>query len=166
MSPALRLCRVAPNVLLLALPVSVRSGRASSVGRRATLLSRILTALGHPVVRKLVRQLLEAEKGWEVCGEAADGQQVVEQVSLLHPDLVILDFQLPLKNGLVVSRQILETSPSMPILLFSLDTSRALVQQAKTSGVRGIVKTAEASQDLVPAVNALLRGQTFFPSDL
>jgi DNA-binding NarL/FixJ family response regulator len=59
-----------------------------------------------PVVRNTLRQTLERQRGWEVCGEAADGREAIEKAQQLKPDLVVLDLSMPVMNGLEAAREL------------------------------------------------------------
>jgi len=113
-------------------------------------------------MRRMIRALLEAEQGWRVCGEAPDGQRAIDQCDLLHPDLVILDIQMPILNGLEAARQILLRIPRMLILLLMLDESSHFAVAAASCGAQGLLIKGRASEDLVDAVSALLRGERYF----
>ena len=65
---------------------------------------RILVVDDHEIVRSLLRHLLEAESGWEVCGEASDGEEAVERSKALHPDIVVMDAVKPRRNGFEARR--------------------------------------------------------------
>ena len=81
---------------------------------------RIFIADDHEVVRKGLISLLEAQPGWEVCGEAGDGREAVEKASELKPDITILDIGMPSLNGLEATRQILKVNPDAKILVLTL----------------------------------------------
>jgi DNA-binding NarL/FixJ family response regulator len=73
---------------------------------------RILLADDHDVVRKGLRGLLEANPGWQVCGEAANGREAVKLAMRLKPDLAVLDLEMPELNGLEATRQIKKNCPT------------------------------------------------------
>jgi DNA-binding NarL/FixJ family response regulator len=123
---------------------------------------RILVVDPFEHIRRMIRALVEAEPEWRVCGEAANGQGAVDQCVLLQPDLVILDIQMPVLNGLEAARQILLQIPRMLILLLTLDESAHFVLAAVACGAQGLVVKGRASEDLVAAVSALLQGGRYF----
>jgi NarL family two-component system response regulator LiaR len=123
---------------------------------------RILVVDPFAHIRRMIRALLEAEPEWRVCGEAANGQSAIDQCMLLRPDLVILDIQMPVLNGLEAARQILLQIPRMLILLLTLDESSHFVLAAVACGAQGLVVKGRASEDLVAAVSALLGGGRYF----
>jgi DNA-binding NarL/FixJ family response regulator len=78
---------------------------------RAEMITRILVTDNGDVVRRGTRQLLRQRADWQVCGEAADGQEAVEKVRQLAPDVVVLDFSMPNMNGIDAARQIRAIRP-------------------------------------------------------
>src|ERR1700732_1756740 len=125
---------------------------------------RILIADDHEVLRRGIRTMLESEKEWEVCGEAFDGQEVVEKAATLNPDLVILDINMPVLNGVAAVRQILRNRPQTKILVFSVHDSDQTVREILSAGAHGYLSKAKAGQELVQVVKLLLSGETFFPT--
>jgi len=127
------------------------------------LRRRILIADDHEVLRRGIRTMLESEKEWEVCGEAIDGQEVVEKAASLNPDLVILDINMPVLNGVAAVREILRNRPQMKILVFSVHDSDRTIREILSAGAQGYLSKAKAGQELVQVVRLLLSGQTFYP---
>ncbi len=123
---------------------------------------RILLADDHEVVRRGLRALLEVQPGWEVCGEAADGRSAVELAHALTPDIVVMDISMPELNGFEATRQILERTRGTEVLVLSMHASEQLVKEVIGAGARGYVLKSEGGRDLVKAVEALLRRETFF----
>ena len=76
---------------------------------------RILVADDHEVVRRGLCSLLESQAGWQVCGEASDGREVLNKVAELKPDIIVLDVAMPNLNGLEATRQILKTNPKAKV---------------------------------------------------
>ena len=118
---------------------------------------RILIADDDPTIRSLFRRFLEARPGWEVCAEAVNGVDAVEQAARATPDLLILDLGMPVMNGIEAARRISETTPGLPMLLISVqDVSEPLTQAARQAGFRGVISKNRGSE-VVPAVEALLQ---------
>ena len=101
----------------------------------------------------------------EACDEAADGEEAVEKAQESRPDVIILDITMPVMNGLEAARKIQQFSPNTPIVILSMHKSKQLMEEAQKIGVRGYVVKAEAGQNLVTAVNAVLENRTFFPTE-
>jgi DNA-binding NarL/FixJ family response regulator len=128
------------------------------------LAFRIFIADDHEVVRKGLISLLEAQPGWEVCGEAGDGREAVEKASELKPDITILDIGMPSLNGLEATRQILKVNPDAKILVLTLHDSDSVVREVLNAGARGFLLKSDAARDLVAAAEALRRDKTYFTS--
>jgi DNA-binding NarL/FixJ family response regulator len=127
---------------------------------------RIVIADDHEVVRRGIRALLESHPGWEVSGEAVDGREAVEQARELKPDLVLLDIGMPNLNGIEAARQILANCPEMNILILTVHDSQEVVREVLGVGARGFLLKSDAGRDLVTAVEAVQRRQTFFTSQV
>jgi len=125
---------------------------------------RILVVDDHAVVRRGLRALLESRPGWEVCGEAADGQEAIRKAAELKPDIVVLDISLPGLNGLEATSRILKESPESEVLILTMHHSEELAQQVIKAGARGYVLKSDADQSLVAAIDKLSQHQTFFTS--
>jgi DNA-binding NarL/FixJ family response regulator len=126
---------------------------------------RVLVADDQPGIRKRVCLTLASRIRLESCDEASNGQEAVEKAQESHPDVVILDITMPVMNGLDAARKIMQFSPKTPILILTMHKSRQLMEEAQKIGVRGYVVKADAGQDLVSAVKAVLQSQTFFPTE-
>jgi DNA-binding NarL/FixJ family response regulator len=124
----------------------------------------ILIADSHPVARRGLRALLEAQPGWKVVGEASNGREAVEKAKQLRPDLAILDISMPELNGPDATQLILKATPNTRVLILAMHSAPDLISEALNAGARGYVlkSDAEADTDLVKAVAALSHGRTFF----
>lgn len=83
----------------------------------------ILIVDDNAVMRRLVRSHIEANSEWDVCGEAENGLIAIERVKELRPDLVILDFQMPVMNGLEAAREIARLAPDTAIVMLTMHNS-------------------------------------------
>src|SRR6202022_596959 len=109
-----------------------------------------------------LRSLLEGQVNWTVVGEAMDGEEAVEMVLALKPDVALLDIAMPRLNGLDAARQILAQGARTKILLLSAHDSTQVIADVLDSGAKGYVLKSDAARDLVAAVQALYSNQTFF----
>ena len=137
-------------------PTSVL-GNEMSGSLRSPVRKRILIADDHEMLRRGVRNTLQTEPDFEICGEAVDGQDVIEKVKELHPDLVILDINMPVLNGLAAVRQILRLQPQTKILVFSVHDSDQTVQEIHAAGAHGFVSKGKEAQDLLRVVRNILK---------
>ena len=125
---------------------------------------RILVADDHGVVRVGVRALVEQQPEWEVCGEAAGGQDAVEKAKRLQPDVVVLDANMPELHGVETTRQILKAVPGVEVLILTVDESPELMRDLLQAGAHGYVFKSDLSTDLVSAVEAVSQHDHFFTS--
>jgi DNA-binding NarL/FixJ family response regulator len=123
---------------------------------------RILIVDDDVTIRRLLRRILEERPGWEVCGEAANGNDAIAQTEQLAPDLAIIDLAMPNKNGIEAAREIFAISPLTPMLLLTVQqVSAELARAAREAGFRGAV-TKSSGSEVVMAVETLLGKGTFF----
>jgi DNA-binding NarL/FixJ family response regulator len=108
----------------------------------------------HPSVRSYVCGVLNAEQGWNICGEAANGREAVEKAVELKPDLVVLDLSMPELNGLEAARQILTKMPQTDILILTLHECEDLTRAILEMGVGACVMKTDLD-DLVAQVRTL-----------
>ena len=127
-------------------------------------MASILIADDHPVVRRGLRSLLETGNRWQVVAEAANGREAIEAVRELHPDLAVLDMGMPQLNGLDACRFITKTLPETRVLILTPERNDDFMHRALKAGARGYVFKSDAERDLIAAVEAILRGRTFFRS--
>jgi DNA-binding NarL/FixJ family response regulator len=113
--------------------------------RSSQPLGRVLVVDDHPSFRRCVRALLSSE-GYEVVGEAEDGESAIELAARLAPDLVLLDIQLPGINGFDVVSRLHERDPELPIVLISSRDRSAYGSAIGASGARGFITKADLSR--------------------
>jgi DNA-binding NarL/FixJ family response regulator len=123
---------------------------------------RILLADDHEIVRRGLKDLLAAEAGWQIVGEAATGREAVAKAKLLKPDVVILDLRMPGLNGLDATRQILQSLPGTEILILTISDSEQLARTVLEAGAHGYLLKSDAGRDLVAAVDSLRMHRPFF----
>ena len=102
-------------------------------------MTQILIVDDSQLVRLHLRKLVERNADWEVCGEAVDGHEAITKVRESSPDLILLDYRLPVMNGLQAAREIRAVAPDIKILLCSMHVSCFLAKEARKTGVHGAV---------------------------
>jgi DNA-binding NarL/FixJ family response regulator len=127
---------------------------------------RVLVADDQEAIRKRVSSIIKSNPNLEVCAEASNGLEAIQKVQESNPDLVVLDITMPELNGLEAARKIKQIAPESPILILTVHKSKQLVEEAKMIGVHGYVTKAEAGQNLLKAIDAVLQNETFFPANL
>jgi DNA-binding NarL/FixJ family response regulator len=125
---------------------------------------RILVADDHDIVRVGLRSLLEAEPGWQVVAEAANGREAVLAAEKTKPDIVVLDITMPEMNGLEATRAILESNPRVEVLILTMHDSEQVVREVVSAGAQGYVLKSDAGRDLVAAIQALRLHRPYFTS--
>jgi DNA-binding NarL/FixJ family response regulator len=107
----------------------------------------ILIVDDSPLIRRSLRLWIDESLDWEVCGEAENGEQAVERVEELRPEIVILDFQMPVMNGIEAARRIRDRVPRTAMLMFTMHTSGELLKQALEAGVADVISKSERVAD-------------------
>ena len=125
---------------------------------RTDRLIRIVLADDHPVVRIGVRNMLSSNPGFEVVGEAADGDEAITQTLELEPDILLLDLLMPRLPGLEAMRAIMTKSPRVKIVLLTSTISSQQIIEALQIGARGIVIKDALSDHLQTAVRTVVAG--------
>ncbi|MBZ5642180.1 MAG: response regulator [Acidobacteriia bacterium] len=136
-------------------PVSISGAQSRNPSRK-----QILIADDHELLRRGLRAMLEKEASWEICGEATNGQDAVNQAIALSPDLVILDINMPTLNGLAAVRQILRNRPHTKILIFTVHESEQTIKEIRAAGAHGYLSKSNASAHLLQVVRDLLEENT------
>jgi DNA-binding NarL/FixJ family response regulator len=119
---------------------------------------RIVVADDHPVVRFGVRNMLQNEPGFEVVGEAEDGDDAITQTLELEPDILLLDILMPRLPGLEAMRAIMTKSPRVKIVLLTGTITVQQIIEALQIGARGIVLKQSVAGDLTQELRAVLGG--------
>lgn len=127
---------------------------------------KILIADDHEIVRHGVRDLLAAQPGWEVCGEAASGREALAMIEGGKTDVAVLDLSMPGLNGMDTARQIRKVSPDTKIIIFTMHETEELVREVFRAGAQGYVLKSDAGTHLLAAVNSVLEGRHFCSSKL
>jgi DNA-binding NarL/FixJ family response regulator len=119
-------------------------------------LTRILIADDRELMRSALKAIFALRSHWQVCGEATDGAEAVAMALQLQPDLIILDFKMPLGDGIRAASQILMAMPSTPIVMYTLYKTEELESAAKLVGIRAVVGKEDGVRSLLSAVDAEL----------
>lgn len=115
-------------------------------------MARILIADDHESMRIALRATVKLHRDWEVCGEATDGREAVTKAEELQPDLIVLDFKMPIANGIKAGSEIASSRPNIPILMYTLYKTRELEVAAKLVGIRHVIAKEDGSQHLLSAI--------------
>jgi DNA-binding NarL/FixJ family response regulator len=123
---------------------------------------RVLVADDHTIVRSGIRHVLEGEPGFEVVGEASNGNEAVSLTAELHPDVVVLDISMPGESGLQVAAQLRTISSPPRVLILSMHDNPEYVIESIRAGAHGYLLKDTAATELRTAVRAVCRGESYF----
>ncbi|OHD54116.1 MAG: DNA-binding response regulator [Spirochaetes bacterium GWF1_51_8] len=122
---------------------------------------KVALADDHPIVREGLKALLENESDIEVIGEANNGNEAVELVRKLSPNIIIMDISMPNLNGMEATRMIDNESPNTRVIALSMHHDKRFVANMLESGARGFLLKDCAAEELVEAVRTVMNGKTY-----
>src|SRR4029078_404001 len=125
------------------------------------LVTRILIADDHPIVRAGVRKVLDAKPDLEVVAEAEDGAEAVEKALAEDVHLAILDVSMPRMTGIQAAAELQKRKPELRLLILSMHDSEQFLFEALKAGASGYVLKSGADNDIVDACRAAMRGESF-----
>lgn len=134
--------------------------------KEAARSAKILVVEDHEEYRRFVCSVLRDKPEFQVAGEASDGLEAIQRATELQPDLILLDVGLPRLNGIAAVQRIRETSPNSKVLFLSQESAIEVVQKALELGGHGYLLKSDAAGNLLPAIDAVLRGQQFVSRSL
>lgn len=122
---------------------------------------RVCIVDDHPVVRQGLRQALEIEPRLHVVGEAGDGVTALEQIRSLHPDVAVVDIEMPQLDGLSLARALESARPPVAVLVLSMHKEPSIVNAALDAGAKGYLLKENAVAEVVNAVKAVAAGEFY-----
>jgi DNA-binding NarL/FixJ family response regulator len=125
-------------------------------------VTTVLVADDHGIVREGLRHLLEAEEDIEVCAEASDGREVLDQVAKYQPEVVVLDITMPRLGGLETLERMRARHPDVKVILLSVHSDPPFIQSAISLGADGYVLKNGRAAEVVTAVRAVTKGGSYF----
>ena len=129
-----------------------------------TEVIRVLLADDHVVLRSGLRLLIERNEGIEVVGEAGDGNEALAKAKALQPDLVLLDINMPGLDGLAALPKLRQDSPKTRVLMLTMHDDVSYLQEALRAGASGYVLKRAVDNELLMAIQAVMRGETYVHS--
>ena len=127
-------------------------------------MTNVFLADDHAVVRHGMTALLETEQDIEVVGTASNGQQAVQLVKKLRPDIVVMDIAMPELNGIDATRQISEVCPEVKVIMLSMHESSEHIYQALKAGAKGYLLKESAGKEVATAIRAVSAGRRYLSS--
>src|SRR5579862_7892976 len=123
---------------------------------------RILIADDHPLFRDGLSALLRSLSGFEIVGEAVDGESAITLAHALQPDLILMDIQLPIVNGIEATRRILQIDPNINILMLTMFEDDNSIFAAMRAGARGYLLKGVEQAEVIRAIQAVAHGEAIF----
>lgn len=131
------------------------SARTKADDSRSESKARLLLVDDHEIVRQGLASLLQGAEGFEICGQAATGEDAIREADRTKPDIIIMDLRMPGIDGLQATRSILKTHPGTDVLIFTVDESEQVLREALKAGARGCVTKTDAGSTLLSMLQTL-----------
>ena len=135
--------------------MSPSSEAAPTLFVAAISMVKILIADDSDLVRSKLADALSTHAGWSICGQAANGRRAVLQALDLRPDLILMDFSMPMLSGLQAAEEILKLMPSVPVVLYTVYDDQQMEAEAKKIGICKVISKSR-SENLVAELEAIL----------
>jgi len=144
----------------------VTSGCSVNETGGSARMTRVLIADDHRFIRQALRSCLDKEQDMEVIGEATDGEQAVALSAELSPDVVIMDIEMPVLNGLEATRQIRKVSPGTIILVLTVHDDREYILHILEAGAAGYLTKKAMGKEIACAIRAVTSGESILSEDI
>jgi DNA-binding NarL/FixJ family response regulator len=126
------------------------------------IITRILIADDHEVVRRGIRQSLQGHSGVEVVGEASNGEEAIQRALELQPDMIIMDISMLMLHGFNAAEIIKKYRPQTSIVVFSMYSYDGLPDSVKKLGLDGFVSKGNNATALLNAIDAVQHNEKYF----
>src|SRR3954464_3380036 len=145
--------------------VALLAGKPGLNGKMKTPI-KLLLVDDHPIVRRGVASCLSKEPNIHVIGEAAHGREAIIKVRELNPDVVLMDVDMPLMDGLAVTQALRKEFPHIKVLMLSMYRDTDYILRILQSGALGYVLKDAPAEELVRAIETVYSGESYFSSDV
>src|SRR5216683_7326045 len=120
----------------------VKCSHSAHLTRSPAMVKSVLIADDNAFVRQRLCEVFGREADFDVCGEAGNGREAIEEAQELHPDLILLDLSMPVMNGLEAARVLKRVMPEVPVIMFSA-YGDSFENEARSAGVSALVSKSE-----------------------
>jgi DNA-binding NarL/FixJ family response regulator len=120
------------------------------------MVKTVLIVDDNATIRCALRELFNRVTGFKVCGEAENGREAIQKAEALHPDLIVLDFSMPVMNGLEAARILRQMTPSTPLMFYSLYLDESAEEEARSVGISAVVSKNENVMVLIDKARSLV----------
>lgn len=126
---------------------------------------KVLLVDDHKIVRDGIISLLQGEENIQIVGQAENGLEAIDKIGELSPDLVLLDINMPILNGIECSQQIGKKFPKVKILVLTMLSEHEHIKNMLASGVCGYILKNSGRKELITAINTLMNGENYFSDE-
>ena len=126
---------------------------------------KLFLADDHPVFRDGIKALLEKEASMEVVGEAADGAELINKLSLTQTQVLLLDIDMPKISGLEIITSVVQQFPEINVLVFSMHSNEEYIHQMLTKGAKGYILKSCKMEELIRAITTVSTGDTYLSEE-
>jgi two-component system vancomycin resistance associated response regulator VraR len=116
---------------------------------------KILIVDDNAIIRQALCKVFTAEADCDICGQAKNGREAIEKAQELHPDLILMDFSMPVMNGIDAARILRKMMPTVPLIIFSEYSDVFSEREAQAAGVSALVPKSKHVSLLVDKARAL-----------
>lgn len=127
---------------------------------------RIILADDHKIIRDGIKSLLQENARYELVAEAANGEEVMKLLTYIETDLVILDINMPKRDGLQTTRFIKEKYPETKVLVLSMLNEEEHIKQMMAAGASGYILKNSGRDELFAAINLIMKGEMYFSEEV
>ena len=120
------------------------------------MVKSVLIADDNALIRQGLCELFSREVDFEICGEAENGREAIEEAQEVHPDLILLDLSMPVMNGLDATRALKRVMPEVPIIMYSAYSDSFTQREARSAGVSTLVSKSEQVSVLLGKARSLV----------
>lgn len=126
---------------------------------------RVLLVDDHPITRRGLQEVLEDSGGFEVVGQASDGEEAVTQAEETRPDVIVMDVMMPRRDGVEACQDILDLLPETKVLMLTASTEDDAVIEAIAAGATGFLLKYSGSEDLINSIRGVAEGRLMIPEN-
>jgi DNA-binding NarL/FixJ family response regulator len=138
----------------------------STQEQKSTDIISVLLVDDHTLIREGLRQLLALEQDLLVIGEAADGPDALQKIRQLQPDVVLMDVQMPIIDGITLTRQITQEFPTVAVIILTIYQQDQKMLQAMKNGARGYLLKSASVREVTQAIRKVHAGEVFIKPEL
>lgn len=127
---------------------------------------KIITADDHPIFRRGLGSVIEADSNLEIVGEAANGEEVLDLLKTLTPDVIVLDINMPIMDGIAAARILHRDFPKIKLIFLTLEKDREILNALKTFKVRGYLLKDSAVLEIVNCIKQVAAGRSYISPEI